>query len=80
MTAFLAFTILGLVTGAGYAVAASGLVLTYSTSRVFNMAHGAVAAASSQSPSSSDGKSDPLPMRRFSRSFVHHSQRASHEL
>jgi branched-chain amino acid transport system permease protein len=42
MTAFLAFTILGLVTGAGYAVAASGLVLTYSTSRVFNVAHGAV--------------------------------------
>lgn len=42
MTAFLAFTVLGLVTGAGYAVAASGLVLTYSTSRVFNVAHGAV--------------------------------------
>ncbi|MDT5026786.1 MAG: branched-chain amino acid transport system permease protein livM [Micromonosporaceae bacterium] len=42
MTAFLAFTILGLVTGAGYAVAASGLVLTYSTSRLFNVAHGAV--------------------------------------
>jgi len=43
MTAFLAFTVLGLVTGAGYAVAASGLVLTYSTSRVFNVGHGAVA-------------------------------------
>jgi branched-chain amino acid transport system permease protein len=43
MTAFLAFTTLGLVTGGGYAVAASGLVLTYSTSRVFNVAHGAVA-------------------------------------
>ncbi|MEJ3747371.1 ABC transporter permease [Actinomycetes bacterium KLBMP 9797] len=42
MTGFLAFTVLGLVTGAGYAVAASGLVLTYSTSRVFNVAHGAV--------------------------------------
>jgi branched-chain amino acid transport system permease protein len=42
MTALLAFTVLGLVTGAGYAVAASGLVLTYSTSRVFNVAHGAV--------------------------------------
>jgi branched-chain amino acid transport system permease protein len=42
MTAFFAFTVLGLVTGAGYAVAASGLVLTYSTSRVFNVAHGAI--------------------------------------
>ncbi|MQA87638.1 MAG: inner-membrane translocator [Streptosporangiales bacterium] len=28
--------------GAGYAVAASGLVLTYTTSRVFNVAHGAI--------------------------------------
>ena len=42
MTAFLAFTVLGLVTGAGYAIAAGGLVLTYSTSRVFNVAHGAI--------------------------------------
>lgn len=42
MSGFLALTILGLVTGAGYAVAAGGLVLTYSTSRVFNVAHGAV--------------------------------------
>jgi branched-chain amino acid transport system permease protein len=42
MTGFLAFTVLGLVTGAGYAVAASGLVLTYSTSKVFNVGHGAV--------------------------------------
>lgn len=43
MTAFAAFTVLGLVTGAGYAIAASGLVLTYSTSRIFNVGHGAVA-------------------------------------
>lgn len=42
MTAFLSFTVLGLVIGAGYAVAASGLVLTYSTSRIFNVAHGAI--------------------------------------
>lgn len=34
--------ILGLVTGAIYAVAASGLVLTYTTTGVFNFAHGAV--------------------------------------
>ena len=42
MDGFLAFTVLGLVMGAGYAVAASGLVLTYTTSGVFNIAHGAV--------------------------------------
>lgn len=38
----LAFTIVGLVTGAAYAIAASGLVLTYATSNVFNIAHGAI--------------------------------------
>ena len=37
-----AFTIVGLITGAAYAIAASGLVVTYATSNVFNMAHGAV--------------------------------------
>lgn len=42
MTKFLAFTILGLVAGAIYAVAASGLVVTYATSGIFNIAHGAV--------------------------------------
>lgn len=43
MTSFLAFTIFGLYSGAAYAIAASGLVLTYSTTRVFNIAHGALA-------------------------------------
>ena len=42
MSAFVAYSVLGLVTGAAYAVAAGGLVLTYTTSRIFNMAHGAV--------------------------------------
>lgn len=42
MSSFLAFTVIGLVTGAGYAIAASGLVVTYTTSRVFNIAHGSV--------------------------------------
>ena len=42
MSSFLAFTIFGLVSGAAYAIAASGLVLTYSTTRVFNIAHGAL--------------------------------------
>ena len=42
MTQILAFGIIGLVIGSGYAIAASGLVVTYSTSNVFNIAHGAV--------------------------------------
>ncbi len=41
MSSLLSFTILGIFTGAAYAIAASGLVLTYSTTRVFNVAHGA---------------------------------------
>jgi branched-chain amino acid transport system permease protein len=39
---FLSFTIIGIVTGSIYAVAASGLVLTYTTSGIFNFAHGAI--------------------------------------
>lgn len=41
MGSLLSFTILGIFTGAAYAIAASGLVLTYTTTRVFNIAHGA---------------------------------------
>lgn len=41
MSSFISFTIFGLVSGAAYAIAASGLVLTYTTTRVFNIAHGA---------------------------------------
>lgn len=43
MDTFLTFTVLGLVLGAVYAIAASGLVLTYNTSGIFNFAHGAQA-------------------------------------
>jgi branched-chain amino acid transport system permease protein len=39
---FFAFTIIGIVAGATYAVAATGLVVTYSTSGIFNIAHGAI--------------------------------------
>ena len=39
---FISYTVIGIFTGAAYAIAASGLVLTYSTTRVFNIAHGAV--------------------------------------
>jgi branched-chain amino acid transport system permease protein len=41
VTDFLAFTVVGLFTGAAYAIAAGGLVLVYATTRVFNLAHGA---------------------------------------
>jgi branched-chain amino acid transport system permease protein len=40
--AFLEFTIIGIVLGSAYAVAASGLVVTYATSGIFNIAHGAI--------------------------------------
>lgn len=42
MQEFLQFLVLGVVAGAIYFVAASGLVVTYSTSGVFNFAHGAL--------------------------------------
>ncbi len=41
MDVFVSYTIYGLFFGAAYAIAASGLVLTYTTTRVFNLAHGA---------------------------------------
>ena len=46
MDKFLNLVISGLVTGAIYSIMASGLVLTYQTSGIFNFAHGAVAFAS----------------------------------
>ncbi len=42
MKDFLAFTVIGIVTGSIYAIAASGLVLTYTTSGIFNFAHGGI--------------------------------------
>jgi branched-chain amino acid transport system permease protein len=42
MDTFLVYLIIGIVTGALYSIAAAGLVLTYATSRVFNMANGAI--------------------------------------
>ena len=41
MTTFLALTVSGLVLGCVYALTATGLVVTYTTSGVFNFAHGA---------------------------------------
>lgn len=43
MSDFLAYTVLGVCLGAVYAIAATGLVVTYSTTGVFNVAQGAVA-------------------------------------
>jgi branched-chain amino acid transport system permease protein len=42
MTTFLALTLVGLVIGCIYALTACGLVVTYTTSGVFNFAHGAI--------------------------------------
>jgi branched-chain amino acid transport system permease protein len=39
---FMTYVVLGLITGAVYAIAASGLVVTYTTSGIFNFAHGAI--------------------------------------
>jgi branched-chain amino acid transport system permease protein len=39
---FLQYTVFGVMLGAGFAIAATGLVVTYTTSGVFNFAHGAV--------------------------------------
>ena len=46
MQDFLAYTVLGICLGSIYAIAATGIVVTYSTSGVFNFAHGAVATLS----------------------------------
>lgn len=42
---FLPFIIVGVVTGSIYGLAAMGLVLTYKTSGIFNLAHGAIGTA-----------------------------------
>ncbi len=42
MNVFLTYTVIGVVVGATYAITASGLVVTYATSGVFNFAHGAI--------------------------------------
>ena len=46
MNGLLPFVVAGLVTGSLYGLAASGLVLTYKTSGIFNFAHGAIGAGS----------------------------------
>jgi branched-chain amino acid transport system permease protein len=43
MEIFLSFTVVGLVAGCVYALIATGLVVTYNTTGIFNFAHGAIA-------------------------------------
>src|SRR4051794_20805146 len=43
MSIFLSFTVVGLVAGCVYALIATGLVVTYNTTGIFNFAHGAIA-------------------------------------
>ena len=47
MGEFLNFTVIGVALGSIYAIAATGLVVTYTTSGIFNLAHGTVAMISS---------------------------------
>lgn len=42
MSTFVQYTLYGLFAGSVYAIAASGLVVTYTTSGIFNFAHGAI--------------------------------------
>src|SRR5579875_2045499 len=42
MSEFLTYTVIGLVTGCIYALSASGLVVTYMTTGIFNFGHGAI--------------------------------------
>jgi branched-chain amino acid transport system permease protein len=42
VSAFVTFTVLGVVLGSIYAITAAGLVVTYTTTGIFNFAHGAV--------------------------------------
>ena len=42
MSEFISLVIAGIVTGSIYAVSASGLVVTYNTTGIFNFAHGAL--------------------------------------
>ena len=46
MEGYLPFIVIGVVTGSIYGLSAMGLILTYKTSGVFNIGHGAVCAAS----------------------------------
>jgi len=46
MDSWIAYTVLGIALGSVYAIAATGLVVTYATSGIFNFAHGGIATVS----------------------------------
>ena len=50
MEQFLTFGVVGLSTAAIYAIIGSGLVLTYTTTGVFNFAHGAAGMLAARAP------------------------------
>ena len=80
MQKFLNLTISGLVTGAIYSIMASGLVLTYQTSGVFNFAHAAVAFTSAYFYFQLHfGEGIPFP-RRSSRCSSSHRCSDSHSI
>ena len=73
MNDLLSLLILGLASAAIYAVAASGLVVTYTTSGIFNFAHGAVAMVSAfvyWQLSSPDAWGLPVPLALVLTLFV----------
>jgi branched-chain amino acid transport system permease protein len=49
VTLFLSYVILGVVTGCVYALISTGLVVTYTTTGIFNFSHGAIAMAAAYS-------------------------------
>jgi branched-chain amino acid transport system permease protein len=49
MSIFLSYTVVGIVAGCVYALIATGLVVTYNTTGIFNFAHGAIAMLSAYS-------------------------------
>ena len=59
MNSYLPFIVAGVTTGSVFAIAATGLVLTYKTSGIFNFAHGAVAAAAAYAFAELHGRGVP---------------------
>jgi branched-subunit amino acid ABC-type transport system permease component len=62
VSSYLPFIVAGIATGSVYAIAATGLVLTYKTSGIFNFAHGAVAAAAAYAFAELTGRGVPWPV------------------
>jgi branched-chain amino acid transport system permease protein len=66
MAIFLSFTVVGLVAGCVYALIATGLVVTYNPTGIFNFAHGAIAMVGAytywQFSNSPDGWGWPAPL------------------